>query len=151
MVDERYSIGELAERAGVSRRTVRFYVQRGLLPAPLGRGRGEHYDATHLAAVGRIKALQLAGASLDEIRARLTAGSLSAAAAPGPAAPPPPARQDARRPGPVTTAAEGWYCRQAVLPGVELHLSAGHPRFDERQLAALAAFLCELSTKGDEP
>ena len=72
MSDERYSIGELAERAGVSRRTVRFYVQRGLLPAPLGRGRGEHYDATHLAAVGRIKALQLAGASLEDIHSRLS-------------------------------------------------------------------------------
>lgn len=149
MDDERYSIGELAERAGVSRRTVRFYVQRGLLPAPLGRGRGEHYDATHLAAVGRIKALQLAGASLDEIRARLAPGAAPSVGEPSPAVAAPAGPQDLGRPGPVRAAAEGWYVRQTVLPGVELHLSAGHPTLDERQLAALAAFLCELSTKGD--
>jgi len=31
--ETRYSIGELAERAGVTRRTVRFYVQCGLIPS----------------------------------------------------------------------------------------------------------------------
>jgi hypothetical protein len=30
--EPRYGIDELAERGGVSRRTVRYYVQRGLLP-----------------------------------------------------------------------------------------------------------------------
>jgi len=146
--EERYSIGELAERAGVSRRTVRFYVQRGLLPPPLGRGRGEHYDATHLAAVSRVKALQLAGASLDEIRARLTPGGAASVGEASPAYAAPAGPQDAQCPGHVGV--EGWYIRQAVLPGVELHLSAGHPPLDERQLAALAAFLYELSTRGDQ-
>ena len=39
-VDEeegRYDIDELADLGGVSRRTVRYYVQEGLLPAPLRR------------------------------------------------------------------------------------------------------------------
>jgi DNA-binding transcriptional MerR regulator len=148
--EERYSIGELAERAGVSRRTVRFYVQRGLLPAPLGRGRGEHYDATHLTAVGRIKALQLAGASLEDIRSRLS---------PDPAPTPPDTPQPTPGAGggpvscplsPVPRAGGGRYIRQTVLPGVELHLSEAHPPLSESQLAALAAFLNELSRKGDE-
>ncbi|CAM5310591.1 MerR family transcriptional regulator [Streptomyces californicus] len=30
--DDRYAIGELAERAGVTVKTVRFYSDRGLLP-----------------------------------------------------------------------------------------------------------------------
>ena len=150
MSDERYSIGELAERAGVSRRTVRFYVQRGLLPVPLGRGRGEHYDATHLAAVLRVKALQLAGASLDDIRSRLS---------PDTAPPPPDTPQPAPGvggspdPGPRTPdprVGGGRYVRQTVLPGIELHLSETHPPLSESQLAALAAFLNELSRKGDE-
>ena len=38
----RYNIDELADLGGVSRRTVRYYVQEGLLPAPLGVGRGRH-------------------------------------------------------------------------------------------------------------
>jgi DNA-binding transcriptional MerR regulator len=37
-----YAIGDLAELAGVSRRTIRYYVQEGLVPAPLGLGRGSH-------------------------------------------------------------------------------------------------------------
>jgi len=41
MADERYSVGELADLGGVSRRTVRYYVQEGLLPTPLGVGRGD--------------------------------------------------------------------------------------------------------------
>jgi DNA-binding transcriptional MerR regulator len=148
--DERYSIGELAERAGVSRRTVRFYVQRGLLPAPLGRGRGEHYDATHLAAVLRVKALQLAGASLEDIHSRLSpdpAPGLADAPQPTPGAlggPDPGPRTPDPRPG------GGRYIRQTVLPGIELHLSETHPPLRESQLAALAAFLHELSRKGDE-
>jgi hypothetical protein len=44
----------------------------------------------------------------------------------------------------------GRYLRQTVVPGVELHLSENHPPLSERQLAALAAFLNELSRQGDE-
>jgi hypothetical protein len=94
--------------------------------------------------------LQLAGASLDEIRARLAPGAAVSVGEHCPEYLAPTSQQDARRPGPARAAAEGWYVRQTVLPGVELHLSAGHPPLDERQLAALATFLCELSTKGDE-
>ena len=43
-----YGIEELAELGGVTRRTVRYYVQRGLLPTPLGTGRGPHYTPAHL-------------------------------------------------------------------------------------------------------
>ncbi len=77
MSDEprRYNIDELADLGGVSRRTVRFYVQEGLLPAPLGVGRGSHYDRSHLDRLLEVKAEQEAGRSLDEIRARRRAAS----------------------------------------------------------------------------
>ena len=64
----RYAIGDLADLGGVSRRTVRYYVQEGLLPAPLGVGRGNHYGREHLDRLLQVKALQEAGRSLDEIR-----------------------------------------------------------------------------------
>src|SRR5512137_1948428 len=67
--DRRFGIDELADLGGVSRRTVRFYIQEGLLPAPLGVGRGSHYDRTHLDRLLAIKAEQEAGRSLDDIRA----------------------------------------------------------------------------------
>jgi hypothetical protein len=43
--DRPQSIGELADATGVSRRTVRFYVQRGLIDPPVGLGRASHYTA----------------------------------------------------------------------------------------------------------
>jgi DNA-binding transcriptional MerR regulator len=69
----RYAIGDLAALGGVSRRTVRYYVQEGLIPKPLGVGRGDHYTNEHLEQLLRVKSLQEAGRTLDEIR-RATAG-----------------------------------------------------------------------------
>jgi DNA-binding transcriptional MerR regulator len=66
--DTHYAIGDLARLAGVSRRTVRYYVQEGLIPAPLGVGRGNHYTRAHLDEIVRVKTLQEAGRTLDEIR-----------------------------------------------------------------------------------
>ena len=68
----RFTIGELATRGGVSRRTVRYYVQRGLLPAPLGTGRGPHYASEHLEALVRIRDRQRAGVSLEVIKRELS-------------------------------------------------------------------------------
>jgi DNA-binding transcriptional MerR regulator len=81
VVDERlYGIDELADRAGVSRRTVRYYVQRGLLPAPTGVGRGKHYTEAHLARLVQIRERQEAGVSLADVAAELTGeGAVSAA------------------------------------------------------------------------
>ena len=70
--DERcYGIKELAELGGVTRRTVRYYVQRGLLPTPLGTGRGPHYTPAHLERLIHIRQLQESGVPLAEIAARL--------------------------------------------------------------------------------
>ena len=69
------SIGELADAANLSRRAIRFYVQRGLLPPPLGVGRGRHYDPSHLHRLRRIADLQSAGHSLDAIE-RAFAGTV---------------------------------------------------------------------------
>src|SRR4030095_11047327 len=69
----RYGIGDLAELGEVSRRTVRYYVQENLLPAPFGVGRGNHYGQTHLARLLQGRALQEAGRTLDEIRGLLDA------------------------------------------------------------------------------
>lgn len=47
----KYSIGELADAAGISRRTVRFYVQTGVIPSPVGLGRFSYYTSEHLALI----------------------------------------------------------------------------------------------------
>ena len=53
-----YSIAEFAERGGVTRRTVRYYVQRGLLDPPEGAGRGARYTDAHLRRLERVRTLQ---------------------------------------------------------------------------------------------
>lgn len=67
MKDEKYSIGELSELLGISRRTVRFYVQKGLLPKPIGLGRATHYSSDHLKRLREIARLQDMGLALDAI------------------------------------------------------------------------------------
>lgn len=67
-----YTASDLASRAGVSERTVRYYVVEGLLPAPAGRGRGAHYGAGHLTRLKLIRAIQQAGNDLETIREYLT-------------------------------------------------------------------------------
>ena len=66
--EPRFSIQDLADLADVSRRTVRYYVQEGLLPAPLGVGRGRHYGRPHLDRLLQVKALQASGRTLGDIR-----------------------------------------------------------------------------------
>jgi len=102
MSDSRYGIEELAVLGGVTRRTVRYYVQEGLLPAPLGVGRGRHYGPEHLARLLAVKSLQERGLSLDEVRAEMGQGRV--------------ARRTA-----AAAAASAWR-RIEIAPGVELHV-----------------------------
>jgi DNA-binding transcriptional MerR regulator len=104
----RYGIDELADLGGVSRRTVRFYIQEGLLPAPLGVGRGSHYDRSHLERLLEVKAGQEAGRSLDDIRARRR----PATGRPGSAA------------APALSIARSAWRRLELAPGVELHVAS---------------------------
>lgn len=131
--ERRYSIGELADLGGVSRRTVRYYVHNGLLPAPRGRGRGDHYGEEHLEALLRIRAMQEAGWSLAAIAAALRGG-----AAP---APPQPERT-----------VDLW-ARIPVVPGLELHVAvgAGRPTLEQiDELARAAREILDRPCTGDE-
>jgi len=67
--EQALSIGELAEQTGVSRRTVRFYVQRGLIDPPVGLGRASHYTQAHVEQIRRVLVLQRGGLQLDDINA----------------------------------------------------------------------------------
>lgn len=71
----KFNLQQLCERAGVPGRTIRFYIQKGLLPAPEGEKRGAYYTDAHLADLLRIKEWQDAGLSLDAIAGLLQAKS----------------------------------------------------------------------------
>lgn len=72
MADETsYTIGELAEQAGVTPRTIRYYTAEGLLPRPDARGQYALYGSEHLLRlqlIGRLKAGYL---PLSAIKARI--------------------------------------------------------------------------------
>ncbi|MGQ0714859.1 MAG: MerR family transcriptional regulator [Gemmatimonadaceae bacterium] len=64
-------LAQLCDAADVTPRTVRYYIQQGLLPAPESRGPGAHYDDGHLARLRLIRRLQSEHLPLGEIRQRL--------------------------------------------------------------------------------
>jgi DNA-binding transcriptional MerR regulator len=126
-----FSIGELADAAGLSRRAVRFYVQQRLLPAPNGLGRGKHYDASHLNRLKQVLELQAAGHSLDAIR-RILEGEVVAA---------PP--QSSKRPPRPSLLAELW-TRLKLMEGVELHFNEARHQPDVEKLLALRQMVREI-------
>jgi DNA-binding transcriptional MerR regulator len=115
----RYGIDELARLGGVSRRTVRYYVQERLLPPPRGVGRGDHYGQAHLDALLEVKAMQEAGLSLEAIRRAVSRTGPATAGAPAPRT----AAPGAAPPGPRRSA---WH-RLTLVPGVELHVRGDLP------------------------
>jgi DNA-binding transcriptional MerR regulator len=69
---ETLTIAQLAERAGVTRRTIHYYVAQGLLPPPAGGGREWLYSTEHLTRLRAIRQFKEAFLPLAEIRRRLT-------------------------------------------------------------------------------
>ena len=74
MSNKQYAIDELSELTGFSRRTIRYYIQEGLLEPAAGRGRGGFYYDSHLNKLLQIKSLQEKGLSLTTITGLLKTG-----------------------------------------------------------------------------
>lgn len=70
MSTESYSLTELAGATGLEERTIRSYIERGLLPGAQARGRASSYSDEHLARLNIIMSLRRARPSigLSEIR-----------------------------------------------------------------------------------
>jgi len=69
--DKTYTIGELAQAADVTTRTIRYYVAQGLLPPPYGGGRAASYGQEHLYRLELIKLLKQEFLPLNEIKTLL--------------------------------------------------------------------------------
>jgi DNA-binding transcriptional MerR regulator len=138
-----------AARARPSERTIRFYVTRGLVSPPDGRGTAAVYSYRHLLQVLAIKLRQMEGATLEALSRELAGmtGDLierRVASALGSALPRPERLALLQAPGtgrgrvgravlgwlmPVEgAAAAGSLCRRiAVVPGIELLIDEQHP------------------------
>jgi DNA-binding transcriptional MerR regulator len=62
-----YTIDDVTRLTGVSRRTVRYYVTRGLIPPPDGRGVGLHYGQEHVDGILRVLEAKQRGATLADV------------------------------------------------------------------------------------
>jgi DNA-binding transcriptional MerR regulator len=70
--DQSYTIGELAQKAEVTPRTIRYYVAEEVLPPPLGNSRAAFYTEEHLDRLQLIKILKDEFLPLQEIRSLLS-------------------------------------------------------------------------------
>lgn len=145
----------LAARARPTERTLRFYVARGLVNPPEGRGTAAVYGYRHLLQVLGIKLRQMDGATLEAIEAEFADLSLEAlerrlALALGARLPAPDevnladdgSRRRARWGAAAAPARDqpSRCCRIPVSPGVELLVDEGHPALQRAgDPAALAA------------
>ena len=132
--EARYGIAELAELGGVTRRTVRYYIQENLLPTPLGVGRGKHYGREHLDRLLQVKALQERGQRLDEIRQQ-TKGLQRSGGPHGSLA----------REIPRST-----WSRVELLPGLEIHVSGAYRLPSPGRLQELAHWCRQNFRRDDE-
>lgn len=115
----RHSLEQLATLAGMTVRTVRYYIQIGLVDRPEGEKRGAHYLPRHLEQLLQIRRWTDAGLSLDRIR-ELRAGS------------PEDAPPRATAPGSV----EVW-SRITLADGLELHVEPSRAGLTPEQVRDL--------------
>lgn len=131
---ERFSIDELSMLAGVTPRTVRYYIAEGLVDRPIGEKRGAHYVRRHLEQLLLIRRWTDAGLSLERVRELLSG------------APEDPAPRRAA-PGSI----EIW-SRVTVADGLEIHVEPGRADLTPDQMRSLvrgiAALYRQVRTSG---
>lgn len=137
-----------------SERTIRYYVARGLVTPPEGRGPAAVYAYRHLLEVLAVKLRQMDGATLDRIARELrdTTGDVlerRVAATLGPTLPAVArirvagsgrafhARMRAASAGGERSPPDAWR-RLPIGPGLELHLAIDHPLARDGRAAELA-------------
>jgi len=71
--ERNFNLDELSQLTGQSVRSIRYYIQIGILEKPTGVGRGAHYTSKHLNQLLEIRKWQQAGLSLERIQELLQA------------------------------------------------------------------------------
>ncbi len=65
---ELWTIDELEDASGLTKRTIKYYVQLGLISPAIGETRSARYTASHLQEIQFIRNLQSKGYSLKQIQ-----------------------------------------------------------------------------------
>ncbi len=114
-----FSLDELCTLTDLPKRTVRYYMQMGLVDRPIGETRAAHYLTAHLDQLLKVKQLTDAGISLERIAEIQNGEEL-----PVPAKP--------RKPGDIQVKSHIY-----VAPGIELQISPEEADMSPEQIRAL--------------
>ena len=120
-----FSLDELCQLTGYPKRTVRYYIQLGLVSRPVGEARAAKYTGEHLAQLLKIKEFSMAGVSLQRIREVLSGED-----------PPVPPRQ--RHAGSVEVRSHIY-----VAPGLEIQIAPEEAGLTPEQLRAFVRKVME--------
>lgn len=118
MTDKTFTLDELCTLTDLTKRTVRYYMQLGLVDRPIGETRAAHYVSRHLDQLLRVKQLTDAGVSLERIGEVMAGGET-----------PVPIRQ--RRPGSIEVRSHLY-----VAPGLEIQISPEEAGMTPEQVRA---------------
>jgi hypothetical protein len=134
MKDAEHTLDELAALVDLPRRTIRYYIQLGLVDPPRGETRAARYGARHVEQLLQIRKWTDAGVSLERVRELLTGAA--------PVVPPRP-----RGPGTV----EVW-SHLVVADGIEITLEPSRAGLSPEEVRAfatgIAALYDNVRTKG---
>ena len=114
-----FSLDDLCTLTDLPKRTVRYYMQMGLVDRPIGETRAAHYLSQHLDQLLKVKQLTDAGISLERIAEIQNGEEL-----PVPAKP--------RKPGDIQVKSH-----VHVAPGIELQISPEEADMSPEQIRAL--------------
>ena len=118
MSEKTFTLDELCTLTDLTKRTVRYYMQLGLVERPIGETRAAHYTSRHLDQLLRVKQLTEAGVSLERIREVMAGGDT-----------PVPTLQ--RRPGSIEVRSHLF-----VAPGLEIQISPEEAGMTPEQVRA---------------
>ena len=124
--ERRFSFEELAALVDLPKRTIRYYVQIGLVDRPIGETRAAYYTSSHVEQLLAVRKWSDAGISLERIRELL-----QGAEAPAPAS--------ARKPGTV----EVW-SHLVIADGVELNLDPSRAGMSSEEVRRFTAEVMSL-------
>jgi DNA-binding transcriptional MerR regulator len=113
-----YTLDQLCALTDMTKRTVRYYMQLGLVDRPIGETRAAHYTSHHLEQLLQIRKLADAGVSLERIREVLAGGES-------------PVPDRVRQPGAISVLSHVF-----IAPGVELQIDPQAAGLSPEQLRA---------------
>lgn len=121
-----YTLDDLASLTGISKRTIRYYIQMGLVDRPIGETKASRYTPKHLERLLTVQRLTAEGLTLEGVKKFLEKDGESKKIGCGP------------KPGTITAMS-----KIAIAPGIDLVVSHGESGKSADELRELVKKIME--------